>query len=162
MRLVIGNTALGFGKNHNFFQFGLLAELDFLLGFSQEPFDWVFGLWHWRGRGRRWRLRCRSWSRGYRSRCWFDWRDWLWYWFSWSRRSGNGWCFNRRFNRSRGRVCYRWCCVNICFCCHKNFNKEFFERPPRAKKTPWYSTLLKELKIKFSFLIFLSQKQKEL
>ena len=41
----------------------------------------------------------------------------------------------------------------------KILNKEFFERPPRAKKTPWYSTLLKELKIKFSFLIFPCQKQ---
>ena len=44
----------------------------------------------------------------------------------------------------------------------KILNKEFFERPPRAKKTPWYSTLLKELKIKFSFLIFLFQKQKRI
>jgi len=43
----------------------------------------------------------------------------------------------------------------------KILNKEFFERPPRAKKTPWYSTLLKELKIKFSFLIFPCQKQKK-
>ena len=156
MRLVIGNTALRLGKDHDLLQLCLFPKLDFLFGFGQEPLDCITRLWHG---GRGWYWRCRSRSRGHRGGCWFHWLDWLWCGFRW--RSRNGWRFNRRLDWIHGRVHGWWRCIDICFFYHKDFNKEFFERPPRAKKTPWYSTLLKELKIKFSFLIFPCQKQKK-